>query len=69
METMKFKTNAKCGGCEAAMRMKLGLIISGDQWTLDLNSPDKVLEVTADVSPAQIIDAVKDAGFQAEQIK
>jgi len=68
METMKFKTNAKCGGCEAAMRMKLHNIINDNQWTLDLNSADKILEVTADVSPAMIIEAVADAGFKAEQI-
>lgn len=68
MGTMKFKTNAKCGGCEAAMRMKLHNVIEDNQWTLDLHSPDKVLEVTADVSPKQIIEAVADAGFQAEQI-
>jgi len=68
METMKFKTNAKCGGCEAAMRMKLNNVIKDNQWALDLNSADKILQVIADVSPALIIEALADAGFTAEQI-
>jgi len=69
METMKFKTSAKCGGCEAAIRHKFIGLLNGDQWSLDLNSPDKVLTVTADVSPEEVIEAVKDAGFQIELLK
>lgn len=69
MATMKFKTTAKCGGCEAAMRMKLQDVVSDRAWSLDLSSPDKVLTVNADVSASAIMDAVKDAGFQIEEIK
>lgn len=65
---MKFKTNAKCGGCEAAIRMKLNGVLPESNWNLDLNSPDKVLTVNGEVSASAIIEAVKDAGFQIEQI-
>lgn len=68
METMKFKTNAKCGGCEAAIRHKLTEVLNGGQWSLDLNSPDKVLTVTADVSPKVVMEAVQEAGFQIEAL-
>jgi len=68
METMKFKTNAKCGGCEAAIRMKLNGLVSDSDWSLDLNSPDKILTVKGDVSASAIMDAVKDAGFQIEPL-
>lgn len=68
METMNFKTNAKCSGCEAAMRHKLNGIIKDNQWTLDLDSADKVLHVTADVTPELIVAALAEAGFMAELI-
>lgn len=66
---MKFKTNAKCGGCEAAIRMKLHGVINESDWSLDLNSPDKILTVNTDISPSTIMEAVRDAGFQIEEIK
>lgn len=65
---MKFKTNAKCGGCEAAIRSKLQGVIDDSAWTLDLTSPDKVLTVTADISADAIMDAVKAAGFRIEPL-
>ena len=68
MATMKFKTNAKCGGCVAAIGAKLNKLVKEDDWCVDLKSPDKVLEVTADVPADKIIAAVTDAGFKAEQL-
>lgn len=65
---MKFRTNAKCGGCEAAIRIKLNGVLPESDWTLDLDSPDKVLTVKGDVSASAIMEAVKDAGFQIEQL-
>ena len=65
---MKFKTNAKCGGCEAAIGFKLNQLINSSDWSLDLSSPDKVLTVAADVSAEMIMDAVKDAGFTIEKL-
>ena len=58
MATMKFKTNAKCGGCVAAIGAKLNKLVKEDEWSVDLKSPDKVLEVTADVPADKIIAAV-----------
>ena len=68
MATMKFKTNAKCGGCVAAIGAKLNKLVKEDEWSVDLKSPDKVLEVPADVPADKIIAAVTDAGFKAEQL-
>lgn len=65
---MKFKTNAKCGGCVAAIGAKLNRVVKDDEWFIDLKSADKVLEVTADVSAEKIIEAVTEAGFKAEQL-
>ena len=68
MATMKFKTNAKCGGCVAAIGAKLNKLVKDDECSVDLKSPDKVLEVTADVPVDKKIAAVTDAGFKAEQL-
>lgn len=68
MTTMKFKTNAKCGGCVAAIGSQLNKLVKDNEWSIDLKSPDKVLEVTDDVPADKIIAAVADAGFKAEQL-
>lgn len=68
MTTMKFKTNAKCGGCVAAIGSQLNKLVKDNEWSIDLKSPDKVLEVTDDVPADKIIAAVTEAGFKAEQL-
>ena len=68
MATMKFKTNATCGGCVAAIGAKLNKLVKEDEWSIDLKSPEKVLEVTANVPADAVITAVTEAGFKAEQL-
>ena len=68
MATMKFKTNAKCGGCVAAIGAKLNKLVKEDEWSIDLKSPEKVLEVTVNVPADAVITAVTEAGFKAEQL-
>lgn len=68
MATMRFKTNAKCGGCVSAIGTKLNKVIKPEEWSITLTDPDKVLEVTADISPEKVIETVKEAGFKAEQL-
>lgn len=65
---MKFKTNAKCGGCVAAIGLKLNKVMKADEWSLDLSLPEKVLKVTAKISPETVIAAVAEAGYKAEQL-
>ena len=42
MSTLKFKTNAKCGGCVAAIGAKLNQLVKEDAWSIDLKSPEMV---------------------------
>lgn len=65
---MRFKTNAKCGGCVAAIGAKMNRLVKDNEWSIDLKSPDKVLEVTADVPADKVVAAVTEAGFKAEQL-
>lgn len=64
METLRFKTSLKCGGCVKAITPGLESIKSIENWTVDLESPDKVLAVEAseDISN-QVMDSVKKAGY------
>lgn len=65
MATLTFKTNAKCGGCVAAIGEKLNPLVGEGTWSIDLKSPDKTLTVTTDLPAERIIAAVTEAGFKA----
>ena len=65
---MKFKTNAKCGGCVAAIGKELNRIMAPEDWNIDLSSSDKVLTVTADVKADDVLQRVAAAGFKADVI-
>jgi copper chaperone len=69
METLRFKTSLKCGGCIKAITPGLESLNSIDKWSVDLESPDKVLEVEAseDISD-QVIESVKKAGYVISQL-
>lgn len=64
METLRFKTSLKCGGCVKAITPGLESLTSIENWSVDLESPDKVLEVNAATNISEeIIDSVKKAGY------
>jgi copper chaperone len=70
METLKFKTNIKCTGCIARATPVLNEEKQIENWEVDIYGPSKVLTVTtANMTPEQVIDTVKKAGFEAELIK
>lgn len=68
MEERKFKTSAKCMGCVNAIAEKLNKVVSQENWSIDLKSPDRVLTVKSSVPDEEIIGAVKEAGFKIEKI-
>lgn len=68
METLKFKTNAKCGGCVARIGAELNKSVGGGNWNIDLNTPEKVLTVTSDKKSAEIVALVQAAGYKAEPL-
>ena len=65
---MKFKTNAKCAGCSAAIQAAVTKKFPNAQLKLDLESTDKVLEVhgvpESSETAAQIESAIQEAGFK-----
>ena len=69
METIKFKTNIKCGGCIATITPALNALNGVYKWEVDIANVDKILTVEAEgLSAQEVADTVKKAGFTAEQI-
>lgn len=64
METLKFKTSLKCGGCINSIKPGLESLNLEGKWTVDLESPDKTLQVEAPEEMAEkVINSVKKAGY------
>lgn len=69
METYKFKTTINCGSCVKAVTPHLNKLEGVEEWNVDTNNPDKVLEVkSGSLNAQQIKSTVEKAGFKAEQI-
>lgn len=65
---MKFKTNAKCGGCSATILKGVRAQFPNQEWSLDLNSEDKVLEMHGipddPTKAAEVEQAIAATGFK-----
>lgn len=70
METLKFKTNIKCGGCIATVTPALNTLEGIAKWEVDTANPDKILTVESDngLTAKEIINALKTKGYNAEKI-
>jgi copper chaperone len=70
METLKFKTNIKCGGCIATVTPTLDTLEGVAKWEVDTTNPDKMLTVESDnrLTANDIIRALKTKGYNAEKI-
>ncbi len=68
METLKFKTNIKCGGCVATVTPHLNEAVGENNWQVDLADERRVLSVSANVSPAEVEEALKKAGYKGEKL-
>ena len=66
MKILKFRTNAKCGGCVACIGEALGKVVPEGKWSIDLSTPERVLTVETDMSAEEIVRIVTEAGYKAE---
>jgi len=70
MKTSKYKTNINCTGCLKSVSPFLNELDIVDTWKVDIENPDKILEVNLDGEKNEtIIEAVQKAGFEIEEIK
>lgn len=70
METLKFKTNIKCGGCVATVTPYLNNFQNIKSWDVNTNHTDKVLTVEVENlnNDKEIIETLNKAGFTAEKL-
>ncbi|MDN3668861.1 heavy-metal-associated domain-containing protein [Echinicola jeungdonensis] len=64
---IKLKTNIKCGACVEAVTPKLNQLPI-TEWKVDLKDPDRILEVTGQVSEKEIKKALNEAGYEGQVI-
>ncbi len=70
MNTMIFKTNAKCEGCLAKIEEILQGKISREEWNLDLSDSNRPLIVASDKLAADdVVELISKAGFKIEQME
>ncbi len=70
MESLKFKTNIKCGGCIAKVAPALNEETKILKWEVDTTSPDRILSIETDnLNAMEIMNIIAKAGFQAEPLK
>lgn len=67
MNTLKFKTNIKCGACVATVTPHLTQANGIENFKVDLQDPNRTLTVETDKSASQVVELVKAAGYTAEQ--
>ena len=70
METLKFKTNIKCGGCVSTVTPHLNGMTAVAKWDVDTTNPDKILTIESDLGLDEelIKETLKKAGFQAARV-
>jgi copper chaperone len=68
MKEIKFKTNIKCKGCLVQVGPALNETAGENNWQVDLASADKTLIVKGDFKEAEMVAAMKNAGYTAARI-
>ena len=65
METLQFKTNIKCGACVEKAGKALNEASEIKEWSVDVNSSDKILTVKGDNISQEMVEQTLDkAGYK-----
>ena len=69
MKTIQFKTNLKCSGCVVNVSPGLNKTVGEQNWKVDIQSPDKILTVSAGgINESDIHAAFDKAGYKVKKI-
>lgn len=69
MEKHTYKTSLKCNGCINTIKPGIEQIQGIQEWKVDLESADKILEISSEVDVTdQVLESVKKAGFQISRL-
>ena len=71
MKTLRFKTNLKCAGCMYAIKPYMDGIEGIKSWDVDLESPNKTVEVVTETTSTETIrkaieEGISEAGYTVE---
>lgn len=67
---VSFKTSLKCSGCVARIKPAMDALQDVAEWSVDLNSPDKLLHVTLKGGDTRaVVKAVEGLGYKIEEVK
>lgn len=67
---VSFKTTLKCSGCVARIKPVMDDLKDVIDWSVDLNSPDKLLHVTLKtVDTSSVVKAVESLGYKIQEVK
>ena len=68
MKSIKFITNINCSNCIKSVTPFLNELDNLDEWQVDTESPNKILEVKLnDEDESTVIEAVLKAGFEIKK--
>ena len=68
MPTQQFKTTINCANCLRAITPALNAEPAIISWQVDTSNPDKILTMTTELSAAQVVALVEEAGFEAQPL-
>lgn len=69
MKTIALKTNINCNACVANVSPVLNEKLGKENWSVDIQNPQKILKVESDhLHEQEIIQAVEQAGYKAEPL-
>ena len=70
IKTLKFKTNINCNNCIRSVTPFLNKVDSIEEWKVDIDNPNKILTVEfEDGSESDVVEAVKKAGFEIQELE
>ena len=65
MTSQTFKTTINCANCVRAITPTLNAEPAIAAWQVDTTTPDKLLTVSGNISAAQVVALLAEAGFEA----
>ncbi len=69
METLKLKSNIKCGACVEKVTAPLNETVGAGNWEVDLADPRRILTIEADnITAFQINETLKKVGYSVEEL-
>ena len=69
MKSLILKTNMNCSACVARVTPSLNELVGPNNWTVDINNPDKILKIETNiVKKDDVISILKKVGFIAESL-